>query len=174
MVLLYNTYSHLRNTICQDTLISKGRWRYVLCSQCRRTNPLFPQSARLESGNAGFTGRNQPAFLGHLERGLKSPTIKTLEKIVHALDISLAELFADPQPVDNAKDAIMHRCATRYARSRSTIWSASTQSSAMFWQLGNRKFSAYNITNEVDIICPPRLFCDISCFGYSCCPLLTV
>lgn len=23
-----------------------------------------------------------PAFLGHLERGLKSPTIKTLEKIV--------------------------------------------------------------------------------------------
>ena len=36
-----------------------------------------------------------PAFLGHLERGLKSPTIKTLEKIVRALDISLAELFAD-------------------------------------------------------------------------------
>ena len=42
-----------------------------------------------------------PAFLWHLERGLKSPTIKTLEKIVRALDISLAELFADPQPVDN-------------------------------------------------------------------------
>ncbi|WP_418988543.1 helix-turn-helix domain-containing protein [Agathobaculum sp.] len=48
-----------------------------------------------------------PAFLGHLERGLKSPTIKTLEKIVQALDISLAELFADPQPVDNAKDAVI-------------------------------------------------------------------
>ena len=47
-----------------------------------------------------------PAFLGHLERGLKSPTIKTLEKIVRALDISLAELFADPQPVNNAKDAV--------------------------------------------------------------------
>ena len=47
------------------------------------------------------------AFLGHLERGLKSPTIKTLEKIVRALDISLAELFADPQPVDNAKDAVI-------------------------------------------------------------------
>ena len=40
-----------------------------------------------------------PAFLGHLERGLKSPTIKTLEKIVRALDISLA--------VDNAKDAVI-------------------------------------------------------------------
>ena len=48
-----------------------------------------------------------PAFLGHLERGLKSPTIKTLEKIVRALDISLAELFADPQPVNNAKDAVI-------------------------------------------------------------------
>lgn len=48
-----------------------------------------------------------PAFLGHLERGLKSPTIKTLEKIVRALDISLAELFADPQPVDNARDAVI-------------------------------------------------------------------
>ena len=62
-----------------------------------------------------------PAFLGHLERGLKSPTIKTLEKIVRALDISLAELFADPQPVDNA-----HRCATRSATSRSKASSAST------------------------------------------------
>ena len=48
-----------------------------------------------------------PAFLGHLERGLKSPTIKTLEKIVRALDISLAELFADPQPADSAKDAVI-------------------------------------------------------------------
>ena len=48
-----------------------------------------------------------PAFLWHLERGLKSPTIKTLEKIVRALDISLAELFADPQPVDNARDAVI-------------------------------------------------------------------
>ena len=48
-----------------------------------------------------------PAFLGHLEQGLKSPTVKTLEKIVHALDISLAELFAEPQPVDSARDTAM-------------------------------------------------------------------
>ena len=48
-----------------------------------------------------------PAFLWHLEPGLKSPTIKTLEKIVRALDTSLAELFADPQPVNNAKDAVI-------------------------------------------------------------------
>ena len=30
------------------------------------------------------------AFLGHLERGLKNPTIKTLEKITFALGVSLS------------------------------------------------------------------------------------
>lgn len=35
------------------------------------------------------------AFVGHLERGLKSPTITTLTKITDALGISLGELFAD-------------------------------------------------------------------------------
>ena len=48
-----------------------------------------------------------PAFLGHLERGLKSPTVKTLEKIACALDISMAELFAKPKPVSGEKDAIL-------------------------------------------------------------------
>ena len=48
-----------------------------------------------------------PAFLGHLERGLKSPTVKTLEKIASALDISMAELFAEPQPVSDEKDALL-------------------------------------------------------------------
>ena len=35
------------------------------------------------------------AFLGHLERGLKSPTITTLEKLVNALNITFEELFAE-------------------------------------------------------------------------------
>lgn len=39
--------------------------------------------------SAGIT----PAFVGHIERGLKSPTVNTLEKISTALDISLVELF---------------------------------------------------------------------------------
>ena len=43
------------------------------------------------------------AFLGHLERGLKSPTIKTLEKIVNALDITLGELFYDEETEDETK-----------------------------------------------------------------------
>lgn len=35
------------------------------------------------------------AFVGHLERGLKSPTVTTLEKITNALGISLEELFSE-------------------------------------------------------------------------------
>lgn len=33
------------------------------------------------------------AFIGHIERGLKSPTVGTLEKICNGLDIPLVELF---------------------------------------------------------------------------------
>ena len=104
-----------------------------------------------------------PAFLGHLERGLKSPTIKTLEKIVRALDISLAELFADPQPVDNAKDASSHTnrgfgCATKSATSRSKASSVSMSSYGMFWRWGSNLFHIHSIANEVDRSCPPRSF----------------
>lgn len=35
------------------------------------------------------------AFVGHLERGLKSPTVTTLEKITDALNITLEELFSE-------------------------------------------------------------------------------
>lgn len=50
------------------------------------------------------------AFLGHLERGLKSPTITTLEKLVRALNITFEELFADePAGADKARDAAMER-----------------------------------------------------------------
>lgn len=36
-----------------------------------------------------------PAFLGHLERGLKSPTFTTLDKIVDALGLNYSEFFDD-------------------------------------------------------------------------------
>lgn len=35
------------------------------------------------------------AFVGHLERGLKSPTVTTLEKITDALNITMEELFSE-------------------------------------------------------------------------------
>ena len=51
-----------------------------------------------------------PAFLGHLERGLKSPTITTLEKLVRALDITFEELFADEMPTpDQDRESAIKR-----------------------------------------------------------------
>ncbi len=35
-----------------------------------------------------------PAYVGQIERGLKSPTINTVKKIANALGISLASLFS--------------------------------------------------------------------------------
>ncbi len=46
-----------------------------------------------------------PAFLGHLERSLKSPTVTTLEKIATALDIPLYELFT-PTSYEDQPDAM--------------------------------------------------------------------
>ena len=51
-----------------------------------------------------------PAFLGHLERGLKSPTITTLEKLIRALDISFEELFSNEMPTpDQDRENAMKR-----------------------------------------------------------------
>ena len=50
------------------------------------------------------------AFLGHLERGLKSPTITTLEKLVKALNITFEELFAEESaPADVAQATARER-----------------------------------------------------------------
>lgn len=37
------------------------------------------------------------AYVGHIERATKNPTIKTVEKIAIALECSVCELFADIQ-----------------------------------------------------------------------------
>ncbi len=45
-----------------------------------------------------------PAYLGQIERGLKCPTIDTLNKIVCALEVSLPEFFSFDTP-DETTDA---------------------------------------------------------------------
>jgi len=45
-----------------------------------------------QEGLAVSAGLN-PAFMGHIERSLKCPTIDTLNKIASALNISLSELL---------------------------------------------------------------------------------
>ena len=58
------------------------------------------------------------AFLGHLERGLKSPTFTTLDKIVEALELNYSEFFDDavsPEDTESRKfymDMIVN-CAKR-------------------------------------------------------------
>ena len=75
-----------------------GRIRYF-----RHLRKLSQEQLALQAGI-------NPAFLGHLERGLKSPTITTLDKLVRALDISFEELFADDTPVsDPEREAAMKR-----------------------------------------------------------------
>lgn len=51
-----------------------------------------------------------PAFLGHLERGLKSPTVDTLAKIASALNITLSELV-DIDSDNNENNAVIEKIA---------------------------------------------------------------
>lgn len=54
----------------------------------RRLRGFSQEQLALEAGI-------NPAFLGHLERGLKSPTITTLDKLVRALGITFEDLFSE-------------------------------------------------------------------------------
>ncbi len=59
-----------------------------------------------------------PAFLGHLERGLKSPTMKTIDKIIAALGIKYSEFFSDETDITDTESRqfyidIINRCITR-------------------------------------------------------------
>ena len=47
-----------------------------------------------------------PAFLGHIERGLKCPTVDTLSKIANALNVSLFELVNIDENVNENNDAL--------------------------------------------------------------------
>lgn len=50
-----------------------------------------------------------PAFLGHVERGLRCPTVYTLARVCTGLGISLAELFlAAPEQESGNAAAIQH------------------------------------------------------------------
>lgn len=55
------------------------------------------KSLRKEKGltqeQLAFEANMHPAQIGHIERGVQSPTIDTLERIIHALDISIQEFF---------------------------------------------------------------------------------
>ena len=45
----------------------------------------FRMSKKLSQEKLALMAEINPAFLGHLERGLKSPTMNTVDKIINAL-----------------------------------------------------------------------------------------
>ena len=57
----------------------------------------------LSQEKLAFEAGINPAFLGHLERGLKSPTIDTLAKISFALNISLSKLLDFEEENNNSE-----------------------------------------------------------------------
>ncbi len=67
---------------------------------------------RLEAGlsqeRLAWAADITPAFVGQLERNMKSPTAKTLQKLADALNISVAEIFSAPVTVDDD-----HKAAVR-------------------------------------------------------------
>lgn len=67
----------------------------------------FRNLAGLSQEKLAWQAGIAPAFLGQLERGMKSPTVKTLDKLTRALDISIAELFAGPADVSDEKEIIL-------------------------------------------------------------------
>ena len=68
-----------------------------MCNRYWKPHRYFRKLKGWSQETLALQAEINPAFLGHLERGLKSPTVKTLEKIACALDISMAELFAEPE-----------------------------------------------------------------------------
>lgn len=59
-----------------------------------------------------------PAFLGHLERNMKSPTLTTLDKIVKALEVSYGDFFdegIDLQDTESRRfnTEVIQRCMDR-------------------------------------------------------------
>lgn len=71
----------------------------------------FRKMAGLSQEKLAWQAGIAPAFLGQLERGLKSPTVKTLVKLTTALDIPLADLFSGPADQSDEKDAAIKQIA---------------------------------------------------------------
>ncbi|MEI8698133.1 helix-turn-helix domain-containing protein [Mesorhizobium sp. ISC15] len=52
----------------------------------------------ISQDDLAYSSGVERAYVGHLERGVRNPTIITLEKIAKALDVHIAQLFREPEP----------------------------------------------------------------------------
>lgn len=66
---------------------------------------------RMTQEDLALTAGINPAYIGHIERGLKCPNVDTLNKICTALDISLSIFFnfptEEPKPKTMTIDKII-------------------------------------------------------------------
>lgn len=65
---------------------------------------FYRQNRGLSQEQLALKANLNVSFLGQVERGLKNPTIETLEKIVIALDITFEEMFSFEKNIDRTKD----------------------------------------------------------------------
>ncbi|WP_055667907.1 helix-turn-helix domain-containing protein [Desnuesiella massiliensis] len=64
----------------------------------------FRQSRGLSQEQLALRANLNTTFLGQVERGIKKPTIDTIEKIVIALDISFEDIFNFDKNIPTYKD----------------------------------------------------------------------
>jgi len=75
----------------------------------------FRQSRAMSQEQVAHVADITPAYLGQVERGTKNITVHTLEKVCHALNISLAEFFdtakhnAHDGNMDEVSNQILHQ-----------------------------------------------------------------
>lgn len=67
----------------------------------------FRQDRGLSQEQLALKSELNTTFVGQVERGIKKPTIDTLEKIVNALDITFEDLFSFEKNVIKHKDGFM-------------------------------------------------------------------
>lgn len=52
----------------------------------------------ISQDDLALTADIERAYVGHLERGSRNPTVLSLEKLSHALEVHISELFKEPPP----------------------------------------------------------------------------
>lgn len=68
----------------------------------------FRKLLGLSQEQLAFAAGMNPAFLGHIEQGLKCPTVDTLQKICSALGITVSQLLDfDREKADVNAEALM-------------------------------------------------------------------
>ena len=77
-----------------------------------RIRELRKQQGLSLEGLALKCGMNT-AFLGHIERGMRCPTIYSIERICRGLGISLAEIFATQDSADSIISAYSQHIADK-------------------------------------------------------------